>query len=104
MKQINRQLLNAFGLAVISAIALSPTANAVEFRVTTVQVRSGEVVEIENITQNFRARQSEQINNQSADTVSSALRSRQAASGQQGQVETVTVGNQADSPNVLAVM
>ena len=64
MQQINRQLRNAFGLALMGTIALSSTAYAVEFIVTTLQVRSGEVVEIDDITQNFRTRQRERLDSQ----------------------------------------
>ncbi|EDX85778.1 hypothetical protein S7335_3481 [Synechococcus sp. PCC 7335] len=93
MQPISRQLLNAFGLAMMGVIALSPTAKAVEFRVTTVQVRSGEVVEIEDITQNFRTRQRDQLSNQSFDTVGS-LKQRQA--------EAATAENQVALPSAIA--
>ncbi|MBE9064353.1 hypothetical protein [cf. Phormidesmis sp. LEGE 11477] len=68
-------------------------------RVTTVQVRSGEVVEIDDITQNFRARQREQISSQPSDIVSSAVMSV-VSSPEQSQA--VAVENLSSSPSAIA--
>ena len=62
MKQIKRQLFESFVLVAVGGLAIAPAASAVDFTFTTIQERSNEVVEIDDLSENFRELQQEQLN------------------------------------------
>ena len=80
MKQVKRRLFNSIILTAVSGLAITPTALAVDFTFTAVQERSSEVVEIDDIGQNFRELQREQLNQAAvgSDTKSEGTDSNQA--------------------------
>ncbi|MEO0768392.1 MAG: hypothetical protein AAFY72_03010 [Cyanobacteria bacterium J06649_4] len=62
MKRTKRTVLQSLVLAAAATFAVAPIASAVEFRVTTVQERADELVEIESdVVENFRVLQRSQL-------------------------------------------
>ena len=79
---MKNQLLAAFALSAMGCLAAANSAIAVEFRFSAVQVRSGEIIEQQDVIQNYRARQQERLAEQVSD--------QRAAEDEQAQGETLS--------------
>ncbi|MEL6468437.1 MAG: hypothetical protein AAFP20_09485 [Cyanobacteria bacterium J06614_10] len=55
MKHIKLRAFTAFAISIANLATISPVAEAVEFKFTTVQERADEVIEIETSIEDFRA-------------------------------------------------
>lgn len=55
MKHIKLRVFTALAISVANVATISPVAEAVQFKFTNVQVRTDEVIEIENSIEDFRA-------------------------------------------------
>ena len=98
MKQIKRQLLNSFALITVSGLTIIPTALAIDFTFTTVQERSSEVVEIDNVGQNFRELQQERLDQAASDSEPEGIDNNQseAVDDLEGQADALRLNAPAD--------